>query len=313
MKTILVPLDGSALAEQILPYVAALAPLLEARVRLLQVAHEPEAEVLVGAGITSLYGAREPFEREHERARFVLEETLASAESYLAARAAKLQDLGIEVSCVAQAGPAAEVIVELAHSPDVALIAMATHGYSGLRRWALGSVADRVVQAASAPVFLIRATQYTPAKPFALERVLVPLDGSGLAEQALPIAQQLATNADAELVLVQAVSPRVEAYPSLLTQPAPPYGELLSKLHEYASAQLNIMAERLRAAGTRVTTIVENGHAAEVIVEDATRRHASVIVMATHGRGGLRRWALGSVADKVLHAAAIPLVLVRAR
>ena len=137
MKTILVPLDGSALAEQILPFVATLAPLLEARVRLVQVVHEPEAEVLVGAGITSLYGAREPFEREHERARFVLEETLASAESYLAARATKLQDLGIDVTCVAQAGPAADVIVELAHSPDVTLIAMATHGYSGLRRWAL--------------------------------------------------------------------------------------------------------------------------------------------------------------------------------
>lgn len=106
----------------------------------------------------------------------------------------------------------------------------------GAGRWAAWPIGW--CKAASAPVFLIRATQYTPAKPFALERVLVmPLDGSGLAEQALPIAGALATNADAELVLVQAVSPRVEAYPSLLTQPAPPYGELHRHLSTLAHAR----------------------------------------------------------------------------
>lgn len=124
MKTILVPLDGSALAEQILPYVAALA-LLEARVRLLQVAHEPGPGAGWRRDHQPVWRARAVRARARARST-VLEETLASAESYLAARAAKLQDLGIEVSCVAQAGPAAEVIVELAHSPDVALIAMAT-------------------------------------------------------------------------------------------------------------------------------------------------------------------------------------------
>ena len=88
---------------------------------------------------------------------------------------------------------------------------------------------------------------------------------------------------------------------------------MLNALHEQASRQLNAVAAELRNDGLTVTPVVDNGHAAEVIVDEATRRNASLIVMATHGRGGLRRWAMGSVADKVLHAATMPLVLVRAQ
>lgn len=312
MKTILVPLDGSQLAEQILPYVHVLAPIMHANVRLLQVVHEPEAEAMLEQTVSNLYSMGDPLVRVYDRKHIVLEESIAAAESYLATRAARLEDAGIAASYTVQAGPAAEAIVEMAHAADVQLVAMATHGYGGLRRWALGSVADRVVQAISTPVFLIRATQYAAARPFAIERVLMPYDGSELARQALPIARELATDAQASLIVVQAVSPTVEAYPSLLTQPAPQYGAVLSALHEQARRDLQALAHDMREIGLSVTTIVESGHAAEVIVDEANRRNASLIVMATHGRGGLRRWALGSVADKVLHAAHIPLVLVRA-
>lgn len=311
MKTILVPLDGSTLAEQILPYVQVIAPLLGASVRLVQVVGEPVPESAFVESLTGLYGVSEPAAHQYERSRVALDETLAMAESYLAARAVRLEDAGLRVSYDVQIGSAAEIIVDIARATHVNLIAMATHGYSGLRRWVLGSVADRVVRTATAPVLLIRATQY-PQRSFALDRVLLPLDGSDLALQALPLARELASQSHAELVLVEAVSPEIESYPSLAMEPVTPYGTTLSMLHEHAQRNLTSLASQVQATDANVTTIVENGPAAEVIVDEAARRNISLIVMATHGRGGLRRWAMGSVADKVLHAAHVPLVLVRA-
>ena len=310
MKTILVPLDGSLLAEQVLPYVRVLAPLLGAQVRLLQVVPEIPPPSLLSENVANIYSMAGSAGSQHEVANVALEEAIAAADSYLAARALRLQEAGLEVSCDVQCGEPADVTVEIAHSPQIGMIAMATHGYGGLRRWALGSVADRVVQAAPVPVFLIRATRYTPAKAFALERVLLPLDGSPLAMQALPIARDLAGKAPAELLLVEAVAPPIEPYPNIA---AIPYGTVLGALHDQAARSLGALAGELRSTGVKATPVVDNGHAAEVIVDEATRRNASVIVMATHGRGGLRRWAMGSVADKVLHAATMPLVLVRAQ
>ena len=313
MKTLLVPLDGSLLAEQILPYVRVLAPLLEARVRLVQVVPEIETPSLLSENVANIYSMSTPVGAQHERIHTVLENTIANAESYLAERAQRLQEAGLDVTYDVQSGPAADIIVEIAHAAHISMIAMATHGYSGLQRWALGSVADRVVQVAPAPVFLIRATRYTPTKAYSLNRVLLPLDGSTLSLQALPIAREIAAKAQAELLLVEAVAPPIETYPSVPATPVPPYGTVLNALHEQASRQLNAAAAELRNDGLTVTPVVDNGHAAGVIVDEATRRNASLIVMATHGRGGLRRWAMGSVADKVLHAATMPLVLVRAQ
>lgn len=313
MKTILVPLDGSLLAEQILPYVRTLAPLLGAQVRLVQVLPDMDPPSLIGENMANIYSMGAPTALQHDRLSVAVDDSFACAEAYLAARALRLEEAGLQVSYDVQSGPAAEIIVEIAHSTEICMIAMATHGYSGLRRWALGSVADRVVQAAPAPVFLIRATRYPPARSFAIERVLLPLDGSDLALQALPMARELAADAGAELLLVEAVVSSLEAYPSAPATPLPAYGTVLSALRHQASCQLDVLAAKLRGTGVKATTIVDNGHAAEVIVDEAGRRNASVIVMATHGRGGLRRWAMGSVADKVLHAAAMPLVLVRAR
>ncbi|HNP69866.1 MAG TPA: universal stress protein [Kouleothrix sp.] len=310
MKTILVPLDGSALAEQILQYVQVVAPLLDASVRLVQVVSEPAPESVLVESMTGLYGVSEPVAHQRERSRVALDETLAGAEAYLAARAARLEDAGLEVTFDVQIGSAPEIIVDIAHSSQIKLIAMATHGYSGLRRWVLGSVADRVVQAATVPVLLIRATQYSQ-RGFGLSRVLLPLDGSELALQALPLARELALKSGAELMFVEAVSPDVESYPSLVAQPVSPYGTTVGALHDQAKRNLAMLADQVRAGGVAVASIVENGPAAEVIVDEATRQNISLIVMATHGRGGLRRWAMGSVADKVLHAAHIPLLLVR--
>jgi nucleotide-binding universal stress UspA family protein len=98
----------------------------------------------------------------------------------------------------------------------------------------------------------------------------------------------------------------------MLTQPLPSYGVILNALRVAAQQELEQLAGQIRQPDVAVEIAVVTGHAAEVIVDEAATRAASMIVMATHGYGGLRRWALGSVADQVLHAADLPLMLVRA-
>jgi len=314
MKTILVPLDGSALAEQALPYVRTLATLLGARVRLLYVIVDDPHEGLMAEGIAATYGVVDPLATQHERKHQSLMTLIQHAEGYLDSHAGLLRCQGIDVEIDVRCGPAADVIVEASEGLGISMIAMASHGYSGLKRWALGSVTDRVVHAAAMPVFVVRGTRSAPTEPIQFKRVMVPLDGSPLAAQALPLAADLAERARAELLLMQAIEVSIEAYPSIapLGRPDLMPSEILLQLRERAGEQLEQQAIMLRDRSLAATTRVVNGHAAESIIDQAEQQSADLIVMATHGYSGLKRWAIGSVTDKVLHAATTPLLLVRA-
>ncbi|MCS6937801.1 MAG: universal stress protein [Roseiflexaceae bacterium] len=314
MHTIVVPLDGSELSAQVLPYVRVLAPLLGAKVHLLRVIQEAHlrggeswAQVLM-----SVYGVPESEALRRDQEDEAMDALRQRVQAYLDAQAHVLEDAGIDVTSEVRWGSPAEVIVEVAarYSPG-ALIAMATHGYSGLRRWALGSVADKVIHATAAPVLLVRGQAQPVVRP--PRRILTPLDGSGLARQALPLASEIARAAHAELILLRAVVPMIEAYVGapMLGRPIAENNEALGALRDYALEDLKVEAASLRAEVPRVLTHVVIGYPAEVIVDEAREMEVDLIVMATHGYGGLRRWALGSVADKVLHATTTPLILVR--
>jgi nucleotide-binding universal stress UspA family protein len=192
---------------------------------------------------------------------------------------------------------------------------MATHGYSGLRRWTLGSVADKVLYAATIPVFLVRAITQPPASARSWKRILVPLDGSALAEQALPLAITLARRTQAELMLLQVAVPLVDYVPGLspFSRSIPTSIAFPDLLREQAQQQLATTINRFATRDVAMAPVVLFGYPAEMIVAAAIERQADLIVMATHGESGLRRWALGSVADKVLHASTVPLLLVRAQ
>jgi nucleotide-binding universal stress UspA family protein len=311
MKTILVPLDSSALAEQVLPYVQYLASTLPAKVQLLEVISEAdrynllvnEAQLLLDQeGVTARERAPEPMSWEFLR---------AHAAAYLAQKAAQLRAAGIDVGLDVRLGAPAEAIIEAAREQQAAMIAMATHGYSGVRRWALGSVADKVVHAAPVPVFLVRGSAAPALIAPPLKRILVPLDGSALARQALPLAIDLAIRARAELLLMTVVAPPVNVAPELMS-PLPHYDDVLDTLCDRLMRELGTYAGELQQHDIIVTPVAVNGFAAEMIVDEAARRGVDLVVMATHGYSGIKRWALGSVADKVLHAMARPLLLVRA-
>jgi nucleotide-binding universal stress UspA family protein len=264
--------------------------------------------LLYGSAFESLATKREREQRSFDIYR-------QNAENYLTSQAALLHGQGLDISTDVHCGPPAEVIVEIAKDNHVALIAMASHGYSGLRRWAIGSVTDKVAHATSTPMFVVRGAEHPPAGDLAFRRIMAPLDSSPLAKQALPLAAELAGGAGAKLLLLQAVLPTIEAYPSIapLGRPNLISPEVLAMLRAQAAKELEQVAAELRQRGVQVSTVVVNGHAAEAIVDEAKQRAVDLIVMATHGYSGLKRWALGSVADKVLHASTTPLLLVRAQ
>lgn len=141
------------------------------------------------------------------------------------------------------------------------------------------------------------------------ETILLPLDGSDIAETALPSAAALAHHFDAKIVLVRIV-------PSAIFEPDLNFNDLVmrqDRLIQDARDYLSSVCRRPPLNDVSVKAIVLEGPPAETIIEAADRFEADIIVMATHGRGGVERWVLGSVADKVVRGATVPVLLVQAR
>lgn len=142
------------------------------------------------------------------------------------------------------------------------------------------------------------------------KRVLVPLDGSSLAEAALKHVQEVADQFACEVVLLRVViSPYTIAAPDLVLATADPN---LSQMTAQADAYLRAVAGRLRDEGVTVRTVICEGPVAEAILEHAAALDVDMIIMSTHGRGGVSRWVYGSVAERVLQGSACPVLLIRA-
>lgn len=309
MKTILVPLDGSALAEQILPYVRLMAPVLGAQVRLFHAI--PDWELGDVFENIAMYGGRGMTMVPQESDRRSMDSLRTQAKDYLTTQAARLREAGLDVETEVRFGPPAELIVEAAANTSAALVALVTHGYSGLRRWTLGSVTDKVAHATTMPLFVVRSREQPLAEVPPIKRIIVPLDGSELARQALPLVAELAIRMQAALFPLTVVVPPIGEAPERIGA-YETNDEAMAPLRAGLIEEIGGVDAALKAHQVPVTPLVAHGFAAETIVEEAARRQADLVVMATHGRSGLKRWALGSVADKVLHAATAPLILVRA-
>ncbi len=300
-RKILIPLDGSSLAERVLAHV--------------ELMFSPKKVEIYLLRVVTLYGYRDVLRpdmvAELAPPALDVDKLYEDAREYLRLKKGELREMGYTVYTHVTAGDVAATICEFADAQDVDLIAMTTHGYSGLTRWLIGSVADRVVRSAERPVLLVRPSMERPTET-ELRQILVPLDGSELAEQALPHAVALAKENDATILLVQAILPLEEL---VLYMPlgAPEFLSDISteELKQQAEKYLKQVQDRLQAEGVASEIAVVEGRPADVIVDLAERESVGLIVMSTHGRSGLGRWVFGSVADKVLHSASRPLLLVR--
>ena len=304
---ILVPLDGSLVAETVLPQAVTLARALTGSLTLLRVTPptlgaEPLAEAIQAPVIT--YRPR-PVDRDQ-------------ADSYLAGVAKQLEATGVPVRIVVLRGdPATAIVQYVQEAPDVRLIAMATHGRSGMSRWVFGSVAEKVLRAATVPLLLVRPGDDGMAPPpvhaLPYRTIVVPLDGSPFAEQALDQAYALAAATGASLLLV-AVAPEPDEFLAAEVGDIPVW-VLENRMAETERLQtyLQQQAARLINAGLTVEIQVVAGSPATAILDSAKEAAADLIVMATHGRSGLQRFWMGSVALKVVQSAPIPVLLVRAQ
>jgi nucleotide-binding universal stress UspA family protein len=294
---LLIPLDGSTTAEKVLPYGRSLAGKLGIPVELIGI-------VDIAAMATHMAA---------EKARY-LDAFIAagerSSDDYLK-RIAKTFP-GQSVKCSVAKGRPEEAIIEKAAAEKGTLIAMATHGRSGINRWLLGSVAEKVLRGTANPLLLVRATEHVDTVGEAnLKSVVVPLDGSKLAESVLPSATSLAKLLNLEVILLRAYDLPATAYYGSEDY-LPNYEELKSRLKDEARSYLETKVTALKLEGlAKVTPVLMEGSGADEIISFARKNPDTLVAMCTHGRSGVKRWVLGSVTEKVVRHSDDPVLVVR--
>lgn len=249
------------------------------------------------------------------------------AEAYEAGRRraeAQLKDLlqtedwrGLRTRTAVTIGLIEDEILKAAQRAD--LVVMGTHGRTGIARVMLGSVTEKVVRTVPCPVLTVRHPEVKVELPWGgvltgrrklsetarLQRILIPLDGSPLAESVLPAVRELAQPFGAALTLLQVIPP-------YLGPSARPEEKVSARDRAEVEAYLRTTQQALQEAGIGVETVVRVGDPAREILGYAEASEIDLIALATHGRSGLNRWLLGSVAEKVLRGSALPVLLYRA-
>ncbi len=296
---IMIPLDGSRTAETVLPYARTLGGVLKIPVELMAV-------VDIGEMATHTTASKAQFLDT------MVEDAERSYSEYLKRVAAKTTDVNVKWSI--EKGRPEEVIIGKAAADKNILIAMATHGRSGLNRWMLGSVAEKVLRGCENPLLLVRASGEIDAEEkVALKSVIVPLDGSELAERVLPSAVALAKAMNLEVVLFRAYSIPYSVYSGMDGYTAIDFEELIAGVKDEAVDYLEKKTAELKKDGVaKVSYVAKEGLSADEIIALGRATQDNLIAMCSHGRSGVQRWVLGSVTETVVRHSGDPVLVVRA-
>ena len=284
----LVPLDGSEIAEKVLSYARSLAGSLKIPIELLSVIEI--RRYVSGHNLDSLIST-----------------AIRSNQEYLQKVAKTFPDASIEYAV--EVGTPEEVIIAKAADKGT-LITMATHGRSGVSRWLLGSITEKILRESYNHLFVVRANEEAKTvDKTTLQSVMVPLDGSEQAETALPIAVELAKAMSLQVVVLQAYSTNIPYSDDYLAEE----GELEAQSQKEAISYLDSKVRQLKSEGlVHVFPLAAEGEPAETIIDWARGSPNSLIAMCTHGRSGVKRWALGSITEKVIRHSDSPVLVVRA-
>lgn len=296
-KAILVPLDGSTMAEQALPVAARLARATGAALHLVHVHVAASLDPISIEGMPVFDEEMRSLAAEHERV-------------YLEREAAKVADEGLRPIVTRLAGPVVQTLTTYARDIRAGLIVMTTHGRSGFASLWLGSVTEALVRVTGTPMLLLRpnAAGVVAAGPF--KRVVAPLDGSPLAEEILPYAAALAGLDGGEVAALRVVD-------TLAVPASMPFHERFrmdegTLAVERAQAEQYLQRVAADLAPTPVLPLVREGEqAARTIIEVASELGADLVAVTTHGRSAATRTPLSSVTDKVLRGVAVPLLILR--
>jgi len=297
-RRILVPLDGSKVAEQVLPYARRLAGKFQIPVD------------LVGAVDLAGIASHVKTEKALNLDEFI-SESVRHSESYLQGISKTFP--GLAAGWTVSKGKPEEVVIEKAASNSETLIAMATHGRSGMDRWLLGSVAEKVLRGTSNPLLLVKAgTHERSDAESTIQRIIVALDGSLLAEKVLPHVTALAKETASKTLLLRAYN--LGEVISTFEGPIPDWKVLEKQAMSEVVKYLDGKMHELKTKGlTDVASRASEKEAAQEIIDVAAEEPNSLIAMCTHGRSGVQRWVLGSVTEKVVRHSTCPVLVIPVR
>jgi len=298
---ILVPLDGSQLAECVLPHVVAIARSFDAEITLLRILEKNHANA--SAQLFDLLN----WQINKTKAALYLEKTKA-----------RFQESGLRARTIVLEGLVAEGITKYAQNQGMKLIILSSHGHSGLTQWGISSITQKIILSAPTSVLIVRAHQHdiragelseTPV----YQRILVPLDGSQRAENVLPIITQLAHFHKSQMHLVQVVQT-----PEMARQmpPAPEDIDLSNRVvarnREEAGYYLEQVKSRSYLEGIAVQThLITSDNAAVALHQLAEQEHIDMVTLSAHGYSGNNQWPYGSMVNNFILYSKVPLLIVQ--
>lgn len=293
---ILVPLDGSSLAECVLAHVVAIAPVTNAHVTLIHVLEHPENR----NGNAPI----DPMGWHMQK---------QELQTYLEQTAARLQKSGLDVAHILLEGKSAETIIEYAHLNNVDLIALSTHGRTGLSGWNVSSVVQKVLLRAYRSILLARAYACTSEEEVQYKRLFLGSDASARAEFMLPMAISLAQFYKSEVILGTVVEkpqliqrmPLSDEDMKLINQLTEKNQEIASHYHEQITTQLSLKGINVKS------TVVVAEHAVSALHDMVEDTKADMVIMVAHGETGERRWPYGSIATSFIAHGNTPLLIMQ--
>jgi nucleotide-binding universal stress UspA family protein len=282
-KKILVPLDGSDLAELALPYAEELATAFKSELILLYVGKASE------------------------------EQYLNMHRLYLEKMAVQTKKAVKRVSPVVIPGKPAEAIVKYTERNDIRLIVMASHGRSGIIPWAKGGIASKVIDGVGVPLLLIKETKRRQTKEkHLISRILLPLDGSEAGEAAITRVKELKSRLEAEVILLEVVSEgrhlRTVGGLDYILYPETEMDTFKAEAREY----LDRVYKRLHRGKGELRVEIKTGEVAKEILDYARKKKVSLIAISSHGHSGMTKWVFGSTAQKIISDSPIPVLVVKA-
>lgn len=295
---ILIPLDGSLLAECVLPHASAIARAFNSRVMLLRALDRNQA-----AEKAQLF----------DLLNWQINKT--GAKMYLEKTSARLQKSGLRVEVTVLEGLVAESITDFAQSQGMKLIILSSHGRSGLSQWGLSSVTQKIIFSAPTSVLIIRAHQPTASDldERLYTQIMVPLDGSRRAENVLPMVTALARFHQSRIHLVHIVrAPEMARQMPLAREDVDLSNRIIARNREEAIRYLDQVRLHSPLEGIDVETHLLTGdNAASALHEFADQEHIDLVVLSAHGYSGNNRWPYGSMVNNFILYSKVPLIIVQ--
>jgi nucleotide-binding universal stress UspA family protein len=282
-RRMLVPLDGSELAERAIAYAKSLAKAKDSEI------------ILFTVSVASAGHLDRPMK------------------AYLELNAKELQSQGIKASIAISYGNMADEIIKFADKNKIDLIIISTHGHSGIKRWVLGSVALKVLHGTCTPVLLIKSRAHKISE-VEFKKILIPVDGSPFSEASIPYAKELAKGTSGEIILLRVSEPPVlsaDRSPAIKPGWEEYRNILMAEIQRQAEEYLKGIKANIEKSDIKVRSQAILGKAAEGILQVAKKENINLIAMTTHGRTGVSRWVYGSVASKIVEESLQPVMLIR--